>query len=219
MNDAIKYFSLGFVFYFLFGFVFSFLFSYSFSYFFTGLSTAVVIAIGLIKGPRPGLVFASSSLVVNLIADYFFLYYVYSFPAYYALALMGNFLGTSIQVSYGYLPSKLYGQQRRTSGLLAGFFAAFILDLFLTIVFGVIFGFPRMNSSIWNLILGALSAGLCARYLKSLQPPISMPSPTPVGRYGPSTIRCSNCSYENPSSFEYCGKCGTPLKEEETRIY
>jgi predicted RNA-binding Zn-ribbon protein involved in translation (DUF1610 family) len=33
------------------------------------------------------------------------------------------------------------------------------------------------------------------------------------------TITCSNCGYRNPSDFKYCGKCGTPLGEEETVVY
>lgn len=34
-----------------------------------------------------------------------------------------------------------------------------------------------------------------------------------------SIIVCSNCGYKNPTEFEFCGRCGTLLKEEETRIY
>lgn len=34
-----------------------------------------------------------------------------------------------------------------------------------------------------------------------------------------STIRCPNCGHNNPSNFNYCGKCGAPLTEEETKLY
>jgi len=43
----------------------------------------------------------------------------------------------------------------------------------------------------------------------------TFPSPDEYG-----TIRCSNCGHVNPDNFNYCGKCGTPLtEEEETKIY
>lgn len=32
-------------------------------------------------------------------------------------------------------------------------------------------------------------------------------------------LMCPRCGHVNPAGFEFCGKCGTPLKEEETRIY
>jgi len=31
--------------------------------------------------------------------------------------------------------------------------------------------------------------------------------------------RCVNCGHTNPAPFIYCGKCGKPLREEETQVY
>ena len=43
------------------------------------------------------------------------------------------------------------------------------------------------------------------------KPPIMLP-PHPG-------LVCKTCGYENPEGSQFCGKCGTPLGEEETRIY
>lgn len=32
-------------------------------------------------------------------------------------------------------------------------------------------------------------------------------------------IRCPNCGYNTRTNFNYCGKCGAPLREEETKIF
>jgi hypothetical protein len=33
------------------------------------------------------------------------------------------------------------------------------------------------------------------------------------------TSRCKNCGYDNLSSSDICGRCGTLLREEKTKIY
>jgi hypothetical protein len=34
-----------------------------------------------------------------------------------------------------------------------------------------------------------------------------------------SEIRCRQCGWKNPADVKYCGKCGTSLTEEETKLY
>lgn len=51
-------------------------------------------------------------------------------------------------------------------------------------------------------------------------PPPPPPSSTHPSLNEFSNIPCPNCGHNNPSNFNYCGRCGTPLtEEEETKIY
>jgi ribosomal protein L40E len=45
------------------------------------------------------------------------------------------------------------------------------------------------------------------------------PKKKPAGKLGSDTLLCTHCGYRNPSGFRYCGKCGSPLGNEETRVY
>ena len=65
-----------------------------------------------------------------------------------------------------------------------------------------------------GLVLGILGGALAIRW---------KPTPLSSNRHPPSalssTVMCSNCRYVNPIEFVFCGRCGAPLKEEETRTY
>jgi len=95
--------------------------------------------------------------------------------------------------------------------------------------------------SIWTIAFGVLTLGISGiiilvsallslvflyRMRKStiMPPPATPPPARPQSRArkppaSPTMIRCQRCGHNNPANFSYCGKCGTPLREEETQFY
>jgi hypothetical protein len=221
---AVKYFALGLVVYFSLGLI-SFglswygLFDYLY-YISTSIGIAVILAVGLIKGSRCAIAFGFSYFIANLAVDYLIvapiLYSAWGIPYYYWFwqNVMECALWTAVQICYGYLPSKLYSSRKRTSMMLLGWIMAFSFDVIARELF-IPAALPQIIS---NLVIGGLSVGLCARHLRGMSPSIPVPT-KPSGITPSSTLRCRSCGYENPARFTYCGKCGTPLKEEDTKIY
>lgn len=78
----------------------------------------------------------------------------------------------------------------------------------------------------FGTILGLVGVRLkrsSSGYQRTSSPIRPTPKPKPVSRKvkpAPKPgIRCTNCGHINPANFIYCGKCGAPLKEEETQVY
>jgi len=227
MKDISKYFFLGLLFHlFIFALSSFYLWNVLGYYFFLAIDIAFVLAVGLIKGGRLGVVFGASYFLAvilgNIAASYYYRYYPYyyflDFP--YPTSWSGWALNTFILVVYGYLPANYYRHEKTRKSLATGFLIAFFVDLIVS--FPYLFYFAALPT-IFNLILGGLSALVCFRRLR-LTPTPSQPIPKPTPPLstssGHSAIRCPNCGHNNPSNFNYCGKCGGSLQEkEETQIY
>ena len=225
-----KYFLIGSVFHACIVIVFGFYFYRFYGSFINSLivafNVAVVLAVGLIKGGRLGAAFGASyflpSIILMFLTGYPYYYYRYSFDEWTVAALQ-----TFILVVYGYIPASFYLQQKTRKALMIGFLFAFLVDLiaFFPSTLGVL--------SIFSLVFGGVSALLCFRHLRPTLPPPPPPPPLgvtptrkpysspqsgkPVGGGG---VRCPSCGHNNPSVFNYCGKCGSSLKvQEETQIY
>lgn len=152
------------------------------------------------------------------------------------LFLFSALVNSGILALYGYLPSKYYLKGRRLSRLIAGFVIMLLLDLGLSIFVEFVWiyrydtyylsflpyliQYYLLPTAFSVLIFGGISIGLCSRRLTSSMLPRSQQSASsPAINLSQKVTRCTKCGYDNPPSFEFCGKCGSPLREEETRIY
>jgi len=100
---------------------------------------------------------------------------------------------------------------------------AWTMGIILAII-GIIFSVIYLPMGIISIIIEAVVIYYLTRpHVKEFfGKGVLVPPPTPLT--GPSSdkhpiIRCPNCGHNNRTTFNYCGKCGTPLTEEETKIY
>jgi hypothetical protein len=165
-----KYFVLGFVFYFLISLFLYWLWRTGYSYntffpLFTGLIVGIVVAVGLFKGPKAGLVFGSAYFLADLAS--FLIFYSRFFSYYLSVMLFSSFIMALIQASYGYFPSRFYERQQKISIGFVGFFIALIGDFFFSLFASILDGYPRLLDRLfWVFILGSLSIILCVNRLK-----------------------------------------------------
>lgn len=225
IRTLLKYFFMGLIFhaciFIIFGVGFSFYYGSLINSLIVAFEVAIVLAVGLIKGGRlGGVAFGASYFLPSIISIFLIDYYphYYYFGEYWAQSALHTF----ILVVYGYVPASFYRQKKTRKALTTGFLFAFFVDLIAFFPYYLLGLF-----SIFNLIFGGLSTLLCFRHLKpTLTPsprvtptrkPYSPPQPGKPARGG---VRCPICGHSNPAAFNYCGKCGSSLKErEETQIY
>ena len=74
-------------------------------------------------------------------------------------------------------------------------------------VFGLILGFVVAGPGLWILLKGF------SRMRLSEQTSSTVPNPTPDTH--PSQSKCEKCGYWNPSTAEFCSKCGSKLYNAE----
>jgi hypothetical protein len=212
--------------YFVYGLVFhAVIFAISFSgynslsqSFFFAVAIAVTLWVGLTTEGVLGVSFGTSYFLVSLIgslalyAHYFQYGYLYwPFGLNLRRVLWSVFLLDAIVLAiYGYIPARYYSNGKTGRALVGGFFISLFLDI--VVSFPLMLDFA-MIPIVFRLILGGLSAWLGYRHLKTrLQPtkPVTYP-PMPLPTQ---TIRCNKCGFDNSPTSNYCGRCGTPLKEE-----
>ena len=236
MDDRPKFFILGFLFFLaimmLRQFMLPRLYYYQFDLF-AGITVAVTVAVGIVKGPRAGTAFGFSSLIPYLLTGLFFGYFV-------IISLFSLLAEACVMALYGYLPSKYYHQSKRIGKAFVGFLTSLMLDAVVSLVvaflsYYFIFGSSfmieiqyflpyvlnwQLLNTLSTLVIGGISTGLTVRYAQHhpaypAPRPAIRPSATPYQK----TLHCTKCGHENPSNFDFCGTCGSPLKEEETKVY
>jgi hypothetical protein len=181
-----------------------------FSSFFFTVGIAITLWIGLIREGVLGVSFGASYFLVRLIGSLF--------PGYfYLFDSWSDFVLSAIVLAiYGYIPARYYSNRKTRRALVWGFFISFFLDMVISFPSMLYF---MMIPIAFRLILGGLAAWLCYRHLNlGLQPtkPVTYP-PMPLPTPRTSTqqrLQCSKCGFDNSSTSNYCGRCGSLLKEE-----
>jgi hypothetical protein len=73
-------------------------------------------------------------------------------------------------------------------------------------------------SGVVILVSALLAAVFVYRTRQQFQTPI-LPTTKPTSQTQTPATRCRQCGWNNPPGVKYCGKCGLPLTDEETKIY
>jgi len=200
------------------------------------VAVAITLAVGMLNGAGTGMVFGLSSFV----SFSFFQYYNgYQFSWPDSVGYLAPFLVSSVVFAlFGYLPARPYLKKRNAGNLIKGFVLALILGYALPIVYVLyknppvsgyslewIFGIVQSRlfaDAVWVAgvsILGGITAGLCTVALQYSFKSAVRHQAMVLPRESPGEIRCHKCGFSNAANLDFCGQCGSPLQEEETKIY
>lgn len=203
---------------------------------FVWVAVAITLAVGMLNGAGTGMVFGLSAFVGFSIFQ-FYNGYQFSWPS--SVGYLAPFLIPSVVFAFfGYLPARAYLKNRSGGSLVKGFVAALFLGFALPVLYvlyenppisGYSLGwlFSSVQSGLlmdvgWLVgvsILGGITMALCAvRVQNSIKSAVQRQAMV-LPRESPGQIRCDNCGFGNAVSLEFCGQCGSPLKEDETKIY
>jgi hypothetical protein len=226
------------------GFLFFFLFAYCEARFgsfwgldvFSWVAVAITLAVGMLNGAGTGMVFGLSSFVGF---SFFQFYNGYQFSWPYSVGYLAPFLIPSVVFAFfGYLPARAYLKNRSGGSLIKGFFAALILGFALPVLYGLYVNPPFSGYSLeWLLssvqpglladvewlagvsILGGITMALCAmRVQNSIKSAVRLQAMV-LPREAPGQLHCDKCGFGNAVDIDFCGQCGAPLQEDETKIY
>jgi ribosomal protein L37E len=144
-------------------------------------------------------------------------YGYYDYNTYPALAFLG-FLAFILGLSGGIMALK----RQKFSITVTGILGMLLVSIVSTAValqerysgpaFAALFGAP-------TIVLGLLSCAFVAPRKKEFT---SLPKASPIT--GPLTsiqqfIQCPICGHQSPVESNFCGRCGKPLRKEDTQIY
>jgi hypothetical protein len=199
-------------------------------------AVAITLAVGMLNGAGTGMVFGLSSFFGFAFFE-FYSGYQFSWPN--SVGYLAPLLIPSVIFAlFGYLPARGYLKSRSAGSLVEGFIVALTLGFTLPILYVLYENPPSSGYSLgWLLsivqpglltdfewlagvsILGGITVALCAvRVQNSIKSAVRLQAMV-LPRESPGQIRCDKCGFGNAGNVEFCGQCGSPLQEDETKIY
>jgi hypothetical protein len=214
-RQMLKYFLAGLIFHTAIWMIYLGARSLLFEIFFFPLAIAMTLWVGLTREGVLGVSFGASFFLVRLIGGlwyYGYLLYDYHYLLYDVASWSSSAIDATILAVYGYVPARYYlsGKNRRV--LFSGFFIAVFVDMIARLPYMLAFA---MIPLVFRVVIGGFSVWLCYRHLNpSVKLPTAAPLQTGLSLSMKKTVRCSKCGFENSPTSNYCGHCGTPIKEE-----